>query len=226
MKIHLTLVRATVVSALSLAASPAATISQATPLPTGVPNRWTVGMSGTDTATFSRHVGAWSWEDDSLSPNPGDLDVGWTHTSDWAVVTLLEAATLTILLERDASVPWPSAGDPGRLAPVSSMFPSFTLWSGADADGDQLHTYTNYGNVTWAEDITYVGHMNNSTLTSIQRSWSLPAGLYTLALGSNSPATNPDRQGYRTTLFTVPEPSTSALLLCGLAVLGARRKRH
>jgi hypothetical protein len=107
------------------------------------------------------------------------------------------------------------------------MFPSFTIWSGWDADDGDHHTYNNRGNVSWAEDITYLDHLDNSTQTAVERSWVLPAGNYTLALGSNAPATDPVRQGYLATFTTsaVPEPATSGI--AGLLAAGAllRRKR-
>lgn len=183
-------------------------------------------MGGTDSATFSSHVGAWSWEDESLSPKPGDPVVGWTHTSDWAVITISEATRFTLRVERDASVPWPGAGQPNRLASVASMYPSFTLWSGADIDGTQLHTYINRANVPWAEDLSFLDFTDNSTLGFVEKSWDLPAGQYTIALGSNSPATDTDRQGYKATLTTVPEPGAAVLLLGGLAGCCVRRTRR
>jgi hypothetical protein len=215
-----------VAAILTLASTHAATIIQNNPTPlAGVPYRWNVTLGQTDSGSFSRHVGAWSWEDDSLFPNPGDPVVGWTHTSDWAIVTLTSASRFTILMERDATVPWPGAGLPDRLAPVVSMFPSFTLFSGSDINGPQNHTYNNRGNVTWAEGITFLDFVDNSTEFSATRTWDLAAGTYTLALGSNSPATNPDRQGYRTILTTaIPEPSMSLLLLGSLALFTQRRR--
>ncbi|MES2923362.1 MAG: hypothetical protein V4819_17540 [Verrucomicrobiota bacterium] len=223
MKLHRIILLASVSS---VAVSEAATILENTTTPlAGVPYRWEVGMDGTDSATFSRHVGAWSWEDESLFPNPGDPVVGWTHTSDWAVVTISDASRFTLRIERDASVPWPGAGEPDRLASVASMYPSFTVWSGADIDGTQVHTYNNRGNVAWAEDLTFLDFTDNSTLGFVEKSWDLPAGQYSIVLGSNSPATDNDRQGYKAILTTVPEPGAAMLLLCGLAGSCVRRRK-
>lgn len=99
------------------------------------------------------------------------------------------------------------------------MFPSFTIFSGQDNDGGDFHMYNNRGNVDWAEDLGYIDHYENSTLFAVERSWDLPAGQYTIVLGSNAPATDPDRQGYRATFTTapIPEPSTGLLLLTAIA---------
>jgi hypothetical protein len=208
----------------------AGTVTENTTPPTvGVPYHWVVNLGVTDTASMSRHVGAWSWEDNSLfDAGLGEPPVGWTHTSDWVALTLTQPAALTLRLERDANVPWPSALDPNRLAPVTSMFPSFTIWSQLDEDTDQLHTYNNRGNVSWAEDINFLDYLDNSTLTSVERTWSLAAGSYSIALGSNAPATDPDRQGYRATFTTqaVPEPGTVSLLATSLVFASLRQRRH
>lgn len=158
----------------------------------------TVTVADGDTGSFSSHVGAWSWEDNALF-SPGEPPVGWTHTSNWMALNVEEECYVTIAMERDANVPWPSQAEPGRMADTSSMFPSLTLYRNWDNDDADSHTYNNRGNVIWAEDLRYLDHIDNSTEESISRTWCLPAGQYTLALGSNAPATNPNRQGYQLT---------------------------
>ncbi|MFZ4594756.1 MAG: immunoglobulin domain-containing protein, partial [Verrucomicrobiaceae bacterium] len=151
-----------------------------------------------DTGSFSAHVGAWSWEDNDLfDANAGEPPVGWTHTSQWAALKLNQEVLFTITMERDANVPWPSLAEPNRLADTSSMFPSFTLFRGWDNDGSDHHTYNNRGRVVWAEDLSYVDHVDNSTSPTISRTYRLPAGLYSLVMGSNAPATNTLRQGFK-----------------------------
>lgn len=185
----------------------------------GIPYDWVVTMGGSDTASLTRHVGAWSWEDNALF-DPGDPTVGWTHTSDWVRLDLQEATSFTLSLERQSNVA-------GASATSLSMFPSFTLWSGWDQEGVQDHTYNNNNNAgpVWAEDLTYLDHLDNSTLTAVERTWTLAAGQYTIVLGSNAPATDAERQGYLATLATVPEPSSS--LLVGITGIGLvlRRRR-
>jgi len=50
--------------------------------------------------------------------------------------------------------------------------------------------------VSWAPDLAYFDHLDNSSSPSVTRSWSLTPGYYTFALGSNSTVTDPDRQGF------------------------------
>ena len=170
----------------------------------GVGYAFTVVAGADETGSFKRHVGAWSWEDNALFGNPGQspLPVGWTHTSDWVAVKLTEEVFFSLTLERDATVPWPSVQDPNRLADTTSMFPSLTLYRGWDHDGSDDHTYNNRGNVAWAEDIRYVDHVDNSTAETITRTWRLPAGDYSFALGSNASSNNALRQGYKATYST------------------------
>lgn len=177
------------------AQSAAAVTPIVSPSGSGVPYAYTLIVGAGDTGSIKDHVGAWSWEDNSLF-GPGDDPVGWTHTSKWVAVLLKDTVTLNVTMARDATVPWPSLADPGRLADTSSMFPSLTIWRGWDQDGMQDHTYNNHGNVAWAEDLSYLDHLDNSTQNSITRSWTLPAGRYTFVLGSNAPATNSNRQGF------------------------------
>jgi hypothetical protein len=104
------------------------------------------------------------------------------------------------------------------------MFPSFTIWAGLDNDDGDNHTYNNRGNVVWAEDLVYLDHVDNSTVTAVERTWALAAGQYSIVLGSNAPATDTQRQGYRATLTTVPEPGVGVLVAVA-GVVALRRRR-
>ncbi len=203
----------------------ASTVVTAPPPAEGIPYRHTVTMNGTDSASVSRHVGAWSWEDNSLfDPGNGEPPVGWTHTSDWVALTLLEATRLTLRLERQDGVSAPTAQDPNNIAGITSMFPSFTIYAGWDTDGAQDHTFNNRGDIGWATSATYLDHLDNSTQFFAERTWDLPAGNYSIILGSNAPATDTNRQGYLATFTTIPEPGAAAL--CAVALgLGLRRRR-
>lgn len=175
------------------------------PVEGGIGYKHQVMLGQNSSGSFSSHVGAWSWEDNSLfgGSGQGTDPVGWTHTSDWAAVSVQNDTVVTITMERDASVPWGAAPEElNGLADTASMFPSFTLFRGLDNDGDDFHTYNNHGNVDWAEDLQYMDHLDNSTATSVTRTYFLRAGDYTLALGSNAPATNTNRQGFKISFST------------------------
>lgn len=198
-------------------------------------------LGGDDSGSFSSHVGAWSWEDQSIAPGGGE---GWTHTSNWVALDVTSTTWLTVLMQRDSNVPYFGSGNVGNFAAVDNMFPSFTIWSGWDNDvmpdavaallgyvpfGDDHHTYANTANPIWAEDLSYLDHTANSTLTSVTDTWQLAPGHYTMVFGSNAPSiTNPPRQGYSASFTTtsVPEPGRAAFLaLAGIGVISRRRRR-
>lgn len=171
----------------------------------GIGYQHQVTLGKNSSGSFSGLVGAWSWEDNSLfgGDGQGTDPVGWTHTSNWAAVRVQSDTLLTITMARDATVPWAAAPEElNGLGDTAAMYPSFTLWRGWDNDGDDYHTYNNHGNVDWAEDLQYVDHLNNSSATTVTRTYFLPAGDYTLALGSNADTTNGNLQGYKVTLAT------------------------
>jgi hypothetical protein len=176
----------------------------------GIGYACSVVADANDTGSFKSHVGAWSWEDQGIAPAGGE---GWTHTSNWVAVQLTEPTTFSVTMARDATVAYAGGGNVGGFAAVDHMFPSFSLYRGWDNDGGDHHSYPNRANVPWAEDISYMDHYANSTAHSITRSWTLPAGNYTMALGSNSPSlTNPPRQGYSFT-YTTSAPVFTAPMI-------------
>ena len=210
-----------------LAALPlhAATIISGDPQAGGIGYQWQATFSANDSGSFSSHVGAWSWEDEGIFEE-GEPAVGWTHTSNWVAVTLTETSYVTIRLESNALVPFTGSGNIGGFAPTDNFYPSFTLWSGWDNDGEDNHTYNNHGNVDWAEDITFIGLKENNTEHFAEATFLLTAGNYSLVLGSNAPSeSNPPRQGYLATITTIPEPSTALLGFIALGAMSLRRRR-
>ncbi|WP_035601199.1 hypothetical protein [Haloferula sp. BvORR071] len=210
----------------------------------GIGYEWSVTLGSEEVISTPNvagsHVGAWSWEDQGLF-DPGDPTVGWTHTSQWAAITLTEAAYFTVRLEANGAVPYTGAGNVGGFRPSDNFFPSFTLYSGIDqdaipdaiaealglnpADGEN-HMYNNRGNIDWAEDLTFVGLKENSTQSFAEATWFLPAGTYTLVMGSNAPSeSNPPRQGFKATFTTAPEPSSALLGAFAAGLLVIRRRR-
>lgn len=194
------------------------TLEPVPPSEIGIPYGWKVVLDGHSSVTTTPdHVGAWSWDEDNFP----ETAKGWTHTSKWVQLELTEPASLTLKLENLAGVPWPSPEEPTRLA-GTNLYPSFTIYWGWDTDSgtltntdgttlDQDHTFNNRGNIAWAEDVTYLDHVENATTHTSTRTWVLGAGKYTVNLGGNSPATLAEgRQGYQATFTTTPLVQLSA----------------
>ena len=218
------------------AAVPASGSDPAIPAEGGIGYKNSITLANNDSASITGTVGAWSWEDQGLF-TAGEDPVGWTHQSHWFALSLTEATILNLTYGAEAGVPRPIAGNPANIAGIDQMFPSFTLFTGWDNDGGNNHVYNNDGVLgtdpvknaqnNWFEDLTYLDHLGNSTLTSVSRSWSLAAGTYTLVIGSNASATTkPDPQGYRLTLSTVPEPTAATLACLALCLTNLTRRRR
>lgn len=180
-----------------------------TPLSGGIGYHWTVSIGGNDATTVDGVVGAWSWDEDAQPTT----SKGWTHTSNWIALTVTKRSRITIRLEKKGDIVDPYATVPGTLA-GDNLYPAYTIYSGWDGDGGDDHTYNNRGNITWAEDVTYVNHVENSTSHTIEATWTFAPGKYSIALGGNSPSTLAEgRQGYLATLTS--ESLAAELLLKG-----------
>ncbi|HET6408158.1 MAG TPA: hypothetical protein VFG14_09780 [Chthoniobacteraceae bacterium] len=216
----------------------ASIVSQTDPQAGGIGYRWTVTLGSSDSASFSRHAGAWAWEDTALFSS-GQTPVGWTHNSDWVAFKLEMAGYVTLRLTNAEGIP--NLGDPSGFA-GNNLFPGMTIYSGwdndlapqsfADANNegfpvDNWHSYVNRGNIEWAEDVQYFAHLEPNGTHSIEATFFMDAGDYTLVFGGRSPSGNPEpRQGYAATLTSspVPEPGSALVALAGGAALLVRRR--
>ncbi len=231
-----------IIALLAAPSMQAASIQQADPAAGGIGYVWSVTLNGSDSILTPdlaiANVGAWSWEDQGLF-GLGEPTRGWTHTSNWAAIELTSAAYFTLSLAGNTNIPLVAGG----FRPADHFFPSFSIYSGWDNDamsdavaaslglesGDNdSHTYNNRGDIDWAEDLTFLGKVENSTLSSVQGTWLLPAGKYSIAMGSNASASlAPPRQGYVASFSAspIPEPSSSGLAVLALAGMILRRRR-
>ena len=179
---------------------------------------WNLALdaANNDSSSFNGTVGSWSWEDASIDVN-GDGNIGWRHQSDWIALTLTNNTRLTIDMERaDETLD-------------AKLFPSFTIYRNL-TNINNVHFFENDETLSWDPTLIYQDHLANTSSGSVNQSFELPAGNYTLALGGNalSEATAVN-VNYLTTLTTapgsIPEPSTSLLtLLAGLGFLDRRSR--
>lgn len=208
----------------------AATIAEGDAFAGGIGYEWTVRMGGNETITTlntsTAGVGVWSWHDSAFAGSP---NMGWTHTSDWVALELTEAASLTIVMGRNSSVPDPASAT-GGMRPVDFLIPAFTVWQGWDNTSSEAHIYNNgagSSSLAWEGGLSVIeGFVNNATEDTATLTLSLPAGFYTIALGSQGAATGGlPQQGYYATFATIPEPSVVLVSLTGGALLMSRRRR-
>ncbi len=176
--------------------------------------------------SISGQVGAKSWAEPG---NPVGAK-GWTHTSNWVALDLSamhEPSVLTIEQARGTT---------------GSLFPAFSLYSGWETDTSDAtnHTFNNTGAISWADDLTYIGHVanaggpngtdNGTGSTSVSGQFVVTPGLYTIALGGN-PANALGQTGIHAFTATfdvaaVPVPAALWLFGSGLAgLVGLARRR-
>jgi hypothetical protein len=180
------------------------------PLNGGIRYAWTVNLAGNTSVSFDGATGAWGWDED------GDhgTTLGRTEAATWVALDLKSPSRLTIRCERK-----PLAIDTRSLFPAdtagSNLKPAFTLLSGWDSDGGDEATFSNRGQVAWAEDTDYLDHVESATEVA-EGTFELAAGLYTVVLGGNSTSFIPEgRQGYGARLTSVSLEKTPVLTYTG-----------
>lgn len=201
------------------------------PVVQGTGYTWNVELGASGFATTvglgeATDVGVWSWRQSTGSA------VGWTHTADWATLTLTESASLTIVMGRNSSIPDPNT-DGATMLPTDKLMPSFSIWYGtfAYSEWSTKHTFSNTTDISWAAGINGIaGWVDNTTEDTASLTLDLPAGVYTIALGGNNPSGNNSSdptQGYYANFSTspIPEPSTALLGAGAVGMIVFRRRR-
>jgi hypothetical protein len=180
------------------------------PLDGGIRYSWQVHLAGNTSATFEGAVGAWGWDEDG-SPATA---TGRTEAAHWVALNLKSPSRLTIRVSRKGSAIDPLAIFPGSTA-GGNLRPAFTVHSGWDSDGGDESTFPNRGPVAWAEDLSYLDHAETAGV-SVEKTLTLAAGFYTIALGGNSSHLIPEpRQGYEATFASVSLEKTPKLVIRG-----------
>jgi hypothetical protein len=100
----------------------------------------------------------------------------------------------------------------GTTLTGGKLYPAFSVYEGWDHDDGNDHRYNPVSNISWAEDLTYLGHAGNRRgKPTVSYTAKLPAGRYTIAIGGanylfcaeSAPCYN-GRHGYEATLTTTP----------------------
>lgn len=157
-------------------------VAFADPVPdVGIGYEFTVTMKRKEKSGFVWYVGAKSWNEPS---NPDGLK-GWTHTSNWVALDLLEPAKLKITIERQPGVVFP--GTTGLDVARGELTPAVSLYSGwDDTTVFEDHTFNNEGNF-WST-IQFLDNEPNAkgkTKVQLKTKEVLPAGHYSLVIGGN-----------------------------------------
>jgi hypothetical protein len=154
-------------------------LSFADPAPAGIGYEWTVRLRHGERAELVNAVGAKSWNEPS---NPEGLK-GWTHTSNWIALELVDDAVVRITVVRQPGVVVPSGST--FAAARTEIVPALSLYRGWDETTVfEDHTFNNLGNF-WST-IEYVGAAANAkSRPKVTYRVRLPAGRYSLVVGGN-----------------------------------------
>ncbi|WKJ90014.1 hypothetical protein QZJ86_18705 [Methylomonas montana] len=166
---------------------------------------------GSSSESWNGVLGSKAWSDPSnVSGNLG-IPLGWTHTSNWAYISLAAAANVTINLAANAS----------------DLVPAFTLWRGADNSGGNFHTYQQDAVPLWidAAGFDFIRYVTTGpgpySGQNAALSLFLNAGEYTVAIGGNDTTTAGHQAAYSFSVTAVaPVPLPGAVYLFGSALLG------
>lgn len=159
-------------------------------------------------------VGSWSWQDSRL----GD-GVFWRHQSDWIAFNLAAPANVRISVERH------DEGD------NSKFFPSMTLYRAFNNTTEGAHFASNTSDIQWDPNsniLGYLDHHDNFSLGSMDETFQLEAGNYTILLGGNAAAeAQAVNVNYAATFAAsaIPEPSTTLLGILAAGCLAGYRNR-
>lgn len=191
-----------IAASLAFGAANASEVAESDPVPgDGISYRWTVSMEDRDHANLKGTVGAWSWDEDGFPATAK----GWTHTSNWIAFELKRDARLTIELKRASGIPTgsgPSTANPDGNG-LFNLFPAFSIYRGWQDSGADSHNFNNRGDIAWANEVSYLTHVENNGGHRVTRTFKLRAGKYSIVMGGNSPSTDAEgRQGYEANLST------------------------
>lgn len=161
------------------------------PDPAGIGYEWTLRMHRRQQAQLVYAVGAKSWSEPS---NPEGLK-GWTHTSNWIALDLLEDAKVTITVERQQGVVVSDGATAGVAR--SALVPALSVYDGWDNTTQfEDHTYNNVGNF-WSTVVYRGNAANPKAKPRVKYKAKLPAGRYSIVVGGN-PAALGDPSSYPT----------------------------
>ena len=209
---------------------------------TGITYTWQITLEdGADAAAVGGFVGGKAWAH-PMNPGLGSfgLDAGWTHTSNWMLLTLDEERTVRLELIPNDEIP---DGIGGFMS--GELVPAFSLWSGFDDEGLDEHFYTQGAVPGFVDDpdFAFLDHVDGGPGpfdgSSAELIVTLPADTYTVAVGGHNAVSPTETMvGYSFCVAApedpcpatlLPEPGWALQLLTGagllLPVARLRRRR-
>lgn len=147
----------------------------------GISYEWTVKMGKHDDVSFVNSVGAKSYNEPPPAYEPPFT--GWTHTSNWVALELMEHTKLFIEIDRQEGVTIP--GSTTIATARNKLVPALSIYSGWDNTSCEDHRYNTAGDTDWTT-VKYIGNQPNAKgRDKVVYAIELDAGQYSIAIGGS-----------------------------------------